>query len=537
MNHNIQLLDCTLRDGAYIVDAEFGTPTIKGVIRKLQNARTEIIECGWLKDTEHKEGTTFFHVPSDFEQYLFEKRNDVVYVAMIDWDRYNLDFLPEYDGKSIDAIRVVFPYGKHKEAIKIGEQIEEKGYKVYFQAANTLAYSDDDLVELANDMNKTNAVALSVVDTFGAMYEEDLERIITVLNKELKKNIKMGFHSHNNQQLSFALTMYFVEKLKEFDRGCIVDASLCGMGRGAGNTTTELISSYLNRKQDCNYDLNEIMDAIDLYMQFFQEKYTWGYSTPYFIAGLYCTHVNNIAYLLSNHRASAKDMRNIIESMDESDRRKYDYDLLERKYLENQSRHVDDSKDIQLLKEEFKNRKILLIAPGKSIEENEEKIKDYIKENNPIVVEVNAVNRKYKQDYLFIVNHARYEYASEIYPEFYAYGKKILLSNIKTEPNENEVILNFDTVVKRGWVHFDNAMITCLRLMDKLEVENLTIAGFDGFKNQYNESYADEKLPSLNPDNKWDELNEEISDMFKDFKNTATYVKNIEFITNSIFNI
>jgi len=102
------------------------------------------------------------------------------------------------------------------------------------------------------------------------------------------------------------------------------------MGRGAGNATTELTASYLNRKCGCHYDMDAIMDAIDIYMGGFQEKYTWGYSTPYFISGLYGCHVNNIAYLLNNHRVNTRDMRLIIESMAPEDRRRYDYDLLER---------------------------------------------------------------------------------------------------------------------------------------------------------------------------------------------------------------
>ena len=79
--------------------------------------------------------------------------------------------------------------------------------------------------------------------------------------------------------------------------------------------------------------MDSIMDAIDIYMEFFKENYEWGYSTPYFIAGMYCCHVNNIAYLLKNHRTSSRDMRNIIESLSQDDRKKYDYDLLEEKYL------------------------------------------------------------------------------------------------------------------------------------------------------------------------------------------------------------
>ncbi|WP_026523820.1 hypothetical protein [Butyrivibrio sp. MB2005] len=536
MEKRIELLDCTLRDGAYIVDAKFGTPAIKGIISKMQEANVEIIECGWLKNTPHVEGTSFFHVPDDVIQYITKRDERVTYVTMIDWDRYDLSYLPECDHKSIDAIRVVFPHGKHREGIEVAKQIRDKGYQIYLQAANTLAYSNDDLKDLASAINELNPVAISVVDTFGAMYEDDLDRIIEVLDGCLDRHIKLGFHSHNNQQLSFALTMHFVERLLKMDRQCIVDASLCGMGRGAGNATTELVTSYLNKKHSGNYDMNAVMDAIDMYMEGFKEKFSWGYSTPYFIAGLYCCHVNNIAYLLKNHRTNARDMRNIIESLSEDDRKKYDYDLLEEKYLENQNRIVDDEETINALRDKFKGKEILFIAPGKSVTEQEEKIKKYIEEKKPVVIGINAIHPDYDFDYLFLIGAVRYEYAKSVYPEKFNAVKRILLSSIKTVPGSNEMVINFNRVIKRGWEHFDNAVICGLRFMDQLNVTDITLAGFDGFKNKYNESYADASLPTLNPDNKWDELNEEITDMFLDFKKTTETTMSIKFLTESIFN-
>ena len=120
------LLDCTLRDGAYIVDSLFGDAVIRGIINKLEEAGAEIIECGWLKNKEHQPDSTFYHVPGDLDQYLSEKKKNVIYTAMIDWDRYDLSALPICDGKSIDAIRVVFPHGKHREGAAIGREIAEK---------------------------------------------------------------------------------------------------------------------------------------------------------------------------------------------------------------------------------------------------------------------------------------------------------------------------------------------------------------------------------------------------------------------------
>lgn len=535
MGKRIGLLDCTLRDGAYIVESKFGTVAIKGIIKKMQDANVDIIECGWLKNDEHQEGTSFYHVPNDVLKYIIRRNERATYVAMIDWDRYNLDYLPEYDGNSIDAVRIVFPHGKHREGIAVGKKIKEKGYKVFFQAANTLSYSNEDLIDLAREISKVQPVALSVVDTFGAMYEEDLDRIVPILDQYLDKDIDLGFHSHNNQQLSFALTMHFIKIVEKEGRGVIVDSSLCGMGRGAGNTPTELVANYMNLKHHCNYDMNAIMDAIDMYMGVFMENYKWGYSTPYFIAGVYCCHVNNIAYLLKNHRTNAKDMRNIIESLSPDDRLKYDYDLLEEKYIENQNHILDDEETLEQLRKIIDGREVLLIAPGKSVIDEKVKIRRFIEERNPLIIGVNAMSPEYKFDYFFVINTVRYNYAKEVYGEQFENTPKILLSNIKTEPNQDEMIINFNRVIKRGWEHFDNAVINCLRLMDKLCVENVYIAGFDGFKHRYNESYADASLPTLNPDNKWDELNDEIREMFQDFKKTTKNTINVHFVTESIF--
>ncbi len=532
----IQILDCTLRDGAYVNNAEFGKPAMRGIISKLQDAHTDIIECGWLKDFDHAEGTSYFHFPSDADNYINSKSEDITYCVMIDWNRYDADNLPVYSGGAVSAVRIVFPFGKSEEAIEIGHKFRDKGYTVLFQAANTLAYSDEDLVILADEMNAFKPYSLSVVDTFGAMYFTDLDRIVRVLDSHLDKSIELGLHAHNNQQLAFSNCIHFIELLKD-SRNIIVDATLSGMGRGAGNATTELVTGYINRVQNGNYDMNAIMDAIDMYIQGFREKFTWGYSTPYFIAGLYQCHVNNIAYLSSNHRTNARDMRNIIESLSVEDRRKYDYDLLEQKYLENQDRYVDDEAVIEMLKEQTKGRKIMLIAPGKSTVDECERLHKFIDTERPLVIEVNAINKLYDCDYVFFTNSVRYEYAKDSYPKSFRKFKKILLSNIKTEAEADEAVVNFNLVIKRGWEHFDNAVILALRLLNKIGAKEVYISGFDGFKTRYNESYADDSLPTLNPDNKWDELNEEIKSMYKDLYESVRDKMSITFLTESIFEV
>ena len=129
----------------------------------------------------------------------------------------------------------------------------------------------------------------------------------------------------------------------------------------------------------------------------------------------------------------------------------------------------------------------------------------------------------------------RYAFSKDAYSEEFEKTKRIVLSNIKTEQDGGELIINFNHVIKRGWPHFDNAVINCLRLMDILHVSKVAIAGFDGFKQQYMESYADPTIPPINSDNEWGTLNEEIRDMYLDFRKVTETTMDIQFITESIF--
>ena len=148
---------------------------------------------------------------------------------------------------------------------------------------------------------------------------------------------------------------------------------------------------------------------------------------------------------------------------------------------------------------------------------------------------MNAVTVHYLVDYLFLINNMRYDYAKDAYAAVFHNTKKILLSSVKAAGTEQEYIVNFSSVVKTGWEHFDNAVIYCLRFLDRLGIKEVAIAGFDEFEDAYNGSYADELLPTIHADGKSGELNRELKGMFEDFKKTNSSQMKIEFVTESVF--
>lgn len=535
---SIELLDCTLRDGSYIVDGKFGDDVIRGIVKKLDAARIDIVECGWLKDASHVPGSAYFHVPEDARPYLPSNRSrKTVYTVMIDWDRYDLDALPPRTAGSIDAIRLVFPHGRHREALSLASKITSKGYLLYLQAANTLAYTDVELRTLAEDVNRSGAVSLSIVDTFGAMYPDDLDRIYGVLDACLKTEVKLGFHSHNNQQLSFALCMDFLRLGANSARSLVVDSSLCGMGRGAGNATTELVASFLNRSYAGNYDLNEILDAIDLYLIQLKAGHEWGYSIPYFIAGIYCTHVNNIAYLRTHHKTLAKDMRIIIESIDPETRKKYDYANLERIYTEYQSRIVDDERVLLDFSRKWAGRSVLLLAPGLTLRTESERIHAYIDRVHPVVMGVNHVPAGYACDVFFFVNALRYQYACDTASPTMNGRCVVVTSNIRN-PASGAFVVNFNLLAKQGWRFFDNGTIMALRFLSKIGIGDVAFAGFDGFPTDDSRPYyANRVLQAELPTELKAAINADVVSMLRDFEAAEKGMMKLKFITTSQYGV
>lgn len=529
---NAQLLDCTLRDGAYLIDKKFGDNTIHGIIRGLVKARMDYIEIGFLQDDGFGEGKTVFRDSADASRFIPADKGNSAFTVLADYSRFTVDNLDMRREDSIDAVRECFFKHERYDAIAACYKLKEKGYKVFVQPVDILGYTDAEILELIALVNQLEPYCVSIVDTFGSMYEEDLQHIYSLIDYNLLCSIKIGFHSHNNMQLSNALSQSFL-RMAVGKRQVIVDGTISGMGRGAGNTPTELIAQYMVAKLGYNYAMDALLDIIDSYMDNIRARCTWGYSTPYFIAGCYSAHVNNIAYLTQKNSIRSRDIRYILNKVGAQSRKRYDYDLLEQTYLEYLQSDVDDTKMLGTLRNTLSGRPIVIIAPGKSASTCSEKIAEYIRANNAITITVNFLHDTIPSDFVYMSNVRRYRYWQN--SPIFAGIKKIITSNVLTVGDAQTAIVSFTRLVKCGWEHLDNSTIMLLRLMDILQVESIAIAGFDGYGFQSEENYATSYLELANVKENPAALNEEISSMLKDYLETRLNTIPITFITPSRF--
>lgn len=535
MDH-AKLLDCTLRDGAYLVDKKFGDTVIKGIINGLMNANIDYIEIGFFQNSGFGKGKTVYKNSEDAKRFIPHEKGRSQFTVLADYSRYSVDNLDECTGDSVDGIRECFFKQERYNAVQACKIIKQKGYKLFVQPVDILGYSDLELIEFIELINEIEPYCFSIVDTFGSMYQEDLHRIFEIINHNLFPSSKIGFHSHNNMQLSSALSQEFI-RISTGKRNVVIDGTISGMGRGAGNTPTELIMQYLVSKLGYDYDMNHLLDLIDTYMDNIRSKCSWGYSTSYFTAGCYGAHVNNIDFLSKKNSIRHKDICLILNKLGADVRKRYNYDLLEKTYLEIMQADIDDKCVIQELQKEFGRKTILVLLPGKTLELEENVIKKYIIQEKPIIISVNFINDLYKCDYIYMNNVKRYKYWSN--NEKFAKIKKIVTSNIlQSTCLENIKIVSFTKLVKCGWEYLDNSALMLLRLLDIVGVTNIAIAGFDGFSNSDGEyaNYFQSDMEVLQASKNAAKVNQEIQEMLLDYKETRKNKETIiEFLTPSRF--
>lgn len=533
---NVRILDCTLRDGGRIINCAFDDQETKEISNRLADAKIDIIEVGFLRDrrkVEYKGNSTFFTDVDQIRPFVNKDKKNTIYAAFIDYGMCDIDTLKPYDGTSIDAIRFGFTkknYAEEKdEVIRWINIIKERGYKLFIQGVNSLNYSDRELLEIVDMVNDVHPYSFGIVDTYGAMYMDDVDRLYGLIDHNMLPDICINFHSHNNYQLSFAFAQEVIKLSGTGNRQIIIDGTLGGMGKVAGNLNTELIVDYLVRKKHYDYEFEDILDMLDDYIYKYSLEHKWGYSTAAMMAGIYKSHPNNIIYLTEKFRLDTKDIGKLLSMIDPATRQRYDYDNIERLYTEYVADKIDDYEAISKLKGIIEGKEVLVMVPGNTLNTHREKIDSYIKENNPIIISVNFVADE-SSAYAFFGNQKRYARLQDKRS-----GRSVIVSsNIKPD-NENDTVVNYESLINRGYKYFENSTIMLLSLLKRVNPSKVTIAGFDGFSGDVEKNYSDNSFQNERHVGEFATLNKEVSEMFKNIVETMSPACKFELITPSLY--
>ena len=495
----IGLLDCTLRDGGYVNDWNFGAGSIKSIFSRLDDAGVDAIEVGFIDERRPYDPDRSIYPDTKSVEPVFKdiQKPHALVTAMIDYGTCSIDKIAPASESHIDGIRVIFKKHRQDEALAFIAQIKEKGYKIIINPVSVTSYSDEEMLVLINKINKLDPYLVTIVDTYGLMHSKEVLHYCKLMDDNLKKNIILAYHAHNNFQLAYANSIAVINKIK--DRDLIIDGTLFGMGKSAGNACTELIAMYMNEFCGKNYDINQIQEAIDVDITKEFNKKEWGYRPLYYISALHDCHPNYVTQLLDKKTLSVKQINEILEKIPAENDKKllYDKDLCEKLYNEYQNKTVDDAKAVQELKKQFSGREILLVGPGKSIVDEKAAVDEFILQKHPLVVSVNFLNDDFPIDYVFMGNAKRY---SQFFSRIYAEQDKVRLictSNISEAREKIDYIVNFAALAGEKEVIRDNPLVLLLNLLIKLGVKSVHLAGFDGYDNTIEANYYKEYVPML----------------------------------------
>lgn len=318
----IELVDVTLRDGGIVLNFDFGLDRMQKIKTVLETSGVEYIETGYIDEKKGSpEGRTCFDNEISIEKTLLAtgKQSGTTYFAMIDYGTFDVNNLHPRTETGIDGIRLAFHKEHWKDAIEWGKIIIEKGYDLYIQPMVCLRYTDEEYKNLIQVCNKELAAAKGfyVVDSFGQMDNISLLHMLEIADQYVSMSMKIGFHAHNNRQMAYSNALSFVEYNARHDM--MLDASIMGMGKGAGNLCTELIEATL-LNEGKKYNSTVIYEAISEYFAEQQKKTPWGYSLDYYLSSLYSCTPSYIKIFTADERVTTDVLVDLLKKMPDEKR-------------------------------------------------------------------------------------------------------------------------------------------------------------------------------------------------------------------------
>ena len=306
----IKVIDCTVRDGGLMNKWQFSDQFVRHVYDALASAGVDYMEIGYLSSESafdrEKHGPWRFCFEQDLKRIIGNEPKKIKLSAMADIGRIEYDDIPPRAESSLDMIRVACYVHQTDAAIALAHHCQEKGYETTINLMAVSTVGPRDLNEALCDLDKSRVPIIYLVDSFGAFYSEDIDMLAKKYIERLPGKT-IGIHCHNNQQLGFANTISAIINGINY-----LDATLYGIGRGAGNCPLELLLSFLKNPK---FKVRPLLKCIEQEVFPWAEKIDWGYSIPYMITGVLNQHPRAaIAQMESENKNKIVDFYDTVAS-------------------------------------------------------------------------------------------------------------------------------------------------------------------------------------------------------------------------------
>lgn len=357
----MKILDCTLRDGGYYTNWDFDRTLVDTYITALNDLPIDYLEIGYRSIPKKGYLGEYFYLPVYVMERIKIQSNKKLVVILNEKD-IRPEHVDELLGPCkflIDMVRIAIDPLEFGRALKLAEAVKSLGFEVGFNVMYMSKWKNNrEFLTLLPNV-KGISDYFYMVDSYGGVYPHDVIETIQLV-KSYADDIPLGFHGHNNLELALINTLTAIEE------GCeIVDATITGMGRGAGNIKTELLLTVLNAQGKIDIDFNPLSKVVDEFSKL-QKTYDWGTNLPYMISGV--------------HSLPQKDV------MDWVGKRFYSFNSIIRA-LNNQTKGVVDNENLSSIEtESLKGKSVLIVGGGESVKLHKDAIIRFIENNTDLVI-------------------------------------------------------------------------------------------------------------------------------------------------------
>lgn len=348
----MKILDCTIRDGGYYTNWDFDQSLITDYCNSMEQLPIEYIEVGYR--SIHLKGYLgkYFYCPIyvlEELKRLMPSKKLVIILNEKDIRPEHLEELLIPIKSYITLIRMAVDPKNFERAVVLAKAVKSLGFEVAFNVMYMSDWKKDpSFLDLLDGLNETLDY-FYMVDSFGGILPNEVKEIVQLVKSKTK--VSLGFHGHDN------LSMGLINTITALDEGCdIVDATITGMGRGAGNLKTELLLTYLKSQNIVNFDFDLLGGVVANFEELKKEYGNWGTSLPYMFSGAHSLPQKDVMEWVGMNRYSLSSILNA---------------------LNNKKLTVEDNIKLPLLVKEKSFKTAVILGGGKSVNTHKEAIEKY----------------------------------------------------------------------------------------------------------------------------------------------------------------
>lgn len=387
------ILDCTLRDGGYYNAWDFSPELVGELLAALDRSGVDIVELGY-KSVRREGFYGLYRYCAEGQLGFLRDHPRLAFAFMLDTKEFLderdclvetrvTECVPPQSASAFSWVRIATIHDHVRQSVELAGLLARLGYGVTLNLMGISLLSEAEIVADLGTLAGSAVGVFYFADSYGNFAPDFVARLLGLVRDNTDR--KVGIHTHDNQGLAFANTMVAVAAGVDF-----VDATVAGMGRGAGNLRLEqLLLALYFRHGRSDLDPYALVDVCEHHMRPLQQRYEWGWDFTYMLAGLENIHPTYCQHLRASHQYTMGQVARILSSIPLDARRKFSGPRL----LEATSAVIEGSRDVEGPAPPafggMTAETVLLVARGASVATHNEALRAFIDQHQPAVLECN----------------------------------------------------------------------------------------------------------------------------------------------------